>query len=112
MTDPDTLKTTFKDFLEREDTTRLREFFTTHKEAVEFLDLPLFSFGAPAVVYARDNLPLVDVLMEFGADINARNKVGKTPVALAAVESDRAREPRLRRRCVATATVARVPRRA
>ena len=73
MTDPDTLKTTFKDFLEREDTTRLREFFTTHKEAVEFLDLPLFSFGAPAVVYARDNLPLVDVLMEFGADINARS---------------------------------------
>lgn len=73
MTDNDILKTTFKNLLEREDAERLRDFLATHKEAAELLDLPLFSFGKPAVVCARHNLPLLDVLLEFGADINARS---------------------------------------
>ena len=74
MTDPKALKTRFKDLIEREEAERLREFLTTHGEATELLDQPLFSFGAPAVVYARNNLPLVDALLEFGADINARSQ--------------------------------------
>jgi hypothetical protein len=34
---------------------------------------PLFSFGGPAIVVARDNRALLDVLLEYGADVNVRS---------------------------------------
>ena len=73
-TDTESLKTRFVELLEREDAEGLRSFISEYKDAEILLDLPLFSFGAPAVVYARNNLPLVDILLEFGANINARSE--------------------------------------
>ena len=37
------------------------------------VDRPLFPFGAQAIVAAKDNREMVDTLLEFGADINARS---------------------------------------
>ncbi len=73
MTHTASLKTRFIELMSREDAAGLRDFLAEHKVARSFLDQPLFSFGKPAVVCARNNLPLLDVLLEFGANINARS---------------------------------------
>ena len=73
MTDTASLKTRFIELMSREDAAGLRNFLAVHKEAQSLLNRPLFSFGKPAVVCARNNLPLLDVLLEFGANINARS---------------------------------------
>ena len=36
------------------------------------IDAPRFDFDSPAIHQAKKHLPLVDVLLEYGADINAR----------------------------------------
>ena len=74
MTDPESLKTRFKELVEREDAPGLLALLGTHQQVRGLIDEPLFSFGKPAVVCARNNLPLLDVLLEFGANINARSQ--------------------------------------
>jgi ankyrin repeat protein len=37
------------------------------------IDAPRFDFDSPAIHQAKKHLPLVDVLLEYGADINARS---------------------------------------
>jgi ankyrin repeat protein len=74
MTDPESLKTRFKELVEREDAPGLLALLGAHQQVRGLIDEPLFSFGKPAVVCARNNLPLLDVLLEFGANINARSQ--------------------------------------
>ena len=52
----------------------LRALLTEHPALRAALDEPLFGFCAPAVVAAKAKLAVVDVLLEHGADINARSQ--------------------------------------
>jgi ankyrin repeat protein len=52
----------------------LRALFDSRPELLRAIDEPHFAFASPAIVASRRNLPLVDVLLEHGADINARSQ--------------------------------------
>jgi ankyrin repeat protein len=54
-------------------TARVRTLLTTTPAVRPYIDRPLFPFGAPAVVAAKDDREMVATLLEFGADINARS---------------------------------------
>ena len=55
------------------DADRLRSLLASHPPLRHAIDEPLFDFDAPAVVAAKQDLPVIDVLLEHGADINARS---------------------------------------
>jgi hypothetical protein len=55
------------------DAGRARELLAKHHNIRTKLNDPRFDFDSPAIHQARKNLPLVDVLLEYGADINARS---------------------------------------
>ena len=55
------------------DATTARELLTKHAAIRATINEPRFDFDSPALHQAKKNLPLVDVLLEFGADINARS---------------------------------------
>ncbi|MCQ6562766.1 ankyrin repeat domain-containing protein [Paenibacillus mendelii] len=48
----------------------------THAWLVSLIDVPCFSFDSPAIVTAasKGNREMVDVLLEYGADINAKSQ--------------------------------------
>ena len=50
--------------------------FKTHSWLVSLIDVPCFAFDSPAIVAAasKGNRELVDVLLEYGADINAKSQ--------------------------------------
>ncbi|HEY4212728.1 MAG TPA: ankyrin repeat domain-containing protein [Steroidobacteraceae bacterium] len=50
-----------------------RELLARHAELRTKINEPRFDFDSPALHQAKGNLPLVDVLLEYGADINARS---------------------------------------
>lgn len=50
-----------------------RELLKKHAEVRKIINEPRFDFDSPAIHQAKKNLPLVDVLLEYGADINARS---------------------------------------
>jgi ankyrin repeat protein len=56
------------------DAERARELLRENAEVRARIDEPRFDFDSPAIHQAKKNLPLVDVLLEHGADINARSK--------------------------------------
>jgi ankyrin repeat protein len=56
------------------DPERARELLAKHADVAARIDEPRFDFDSPAIHLAKKNLPLVDVLLAHGADINARSK--------------------------------------
>jgi hypothetical protein len=55
------------------DALRARELLETNADVRARINEPRFDFDSPAILQARKNIPLVDVLLEYGADINARS---------------------------------------
>lgn len=55
------------------DAQRSRELLERNSEVRARINEPLFDFNSPAIHQAKRILPLVDVLLEHGADINARS---------------------------------------
>jgi ankyrin repeat protein len=55
------------------DAATARSLLSTYRDIRAAINEPRFDFDSPAVHQAKKNLPLVDVLLEFGADINARS---------------------------------------
>jgi ankyrin repeat protein len=56
------------------DVPALRRLFGQHPELRHRLNEPLFGFDAPAIVAFADNLPMVELLIELGADPNKRSE--------------------------------------
>ena len=52
---------------------QLHELLAGHAEVRARIDEPRFDFDSPAIHQGKKNLPLVDVLLRHGADINARS---------------------------------------
>jgi ankyrin repeat protein len=63
----------FKDAVRKRDAAGLRTLLAAHPELSAGIDRPIFESG-PAIVFCRSDRAMVDVLLEFGADINARNQ--------------------------------------
>lgn len=63
----------FKRALRDEDTDAVRELLAAHDEARALVNEPFGSFGSRPVTMAARNLPLLDVLLAHGADINAKS---------------------------------------
>ncbi len=57
------------------DANRVKSLLADNEELLEFIDEPWFAFDSPAVVFAASmvNRPLVEVLLDAGADINAKS---------------------------------------
>lgn len=55
------------------DAAGLRTLLTARPELLTAIDRPIFD-TAPAIVFCRHDRPMVDVLLDFGADINARSQ--------------------------------------
>jgi ankyrin repeat protein len=55
------------------DVDRVRELLMRHDDIRARINEPRFDFDSPAIHQAKKNLPLVDVLLAHGADINARS---------------------------------------
>jgi len=64
----------FKTAVEAGDANEVRRLLNQNKALCERINEPLFEMGTPAIVYARRDRAMVDVLLEFGADINARGQ--------------------------------------
>ena len=61
------------DAMQRGDADAARTLFSQHAEFKRLVNAPVFPFNAPAIVAYANNLPMVDVLLEAGADPNARS---------------------------------------
>lgn len=59
--------------LREEDVASVRELLERHAEIRARINEPRFDFDSPAIHQVKGNLPLVDVLLKHGADINARS---------------------------------------
>ena len=55
------------------DAERTRDLLAHHADVRRHINEPRFDFDSPAIHQAKKHLPLVDVLLEHGADINARS---------------------------------------
>ena len=62
------------DAFSRRDASAVRRLLASHPELRARLDEPVFAFDSPAIVAFADDLALVDVLLEFGADPNRRSE--------------------------------------
>src|SRR4029453_1906553 len=60
----------FKDAIRERDAARLRSVLTAHPELRSEIDRPDFEAAAPAIVFCRHDRAMIDVLLEFGGDIN------------------------------------------
>ena len=58
----------------RHDAAEVRRLLLRHPELRERINEPLFSFNSPAIVAYANDAPMVDVLLEFGADPNRRSE--------------------------------------
>ncbi|MGQ7887604.1 ankyrin repeat domain-containing protein [Paenibacillus sp. WC2504] len=65
----------FKQAVDRNDPEAVKQILQSHPSLVSRIDEPSFSFDTPAIVIAsyRGNRQMVDVLLQFGADINAKS---------------------------------------
>jgi ankyrin repeat protein len=63
----------FKKAVRDGDAKALRRVLQHHEKARAAINEPIFSFNAPSLLASGDNLELVDVLLEFGADPNRRS---------------------------------------
>ena len=59
------------------DIDEVRRLLQTHGDLTARINAPLFAFDSPAVHVARSNLPLLDLLLAHGADLNARSSWDK-----------------------------------
>lgn len=58
----------------RRDAAAVRRMFERHPELRQRIDAPLFGFNSPAIVAFANDVAMVDVLLEFGANPNARSE--------------------------------------
>ena len=61
------------DAMQRGDAAAVRTLFSQHAEFRPFINAPVFALNAPAIVAHANNLAMVEVLLEFGADPNVRS---------------------------------------
>jgi ankyrin repeat protein len=61
------------DAMQRGDADAARTLFSRHAEFRSFINAPVFPYNAPAIVAYANNLAMVEVLLEFGADPNVRS---------------------------------------
>jgi ankyrin repeat protein len=81
----------FKAAVEKGDADDVRRQLGQSEELCALLNAPVFAMDAPAIVYARCHRAMVDVLLEFGADINARGQFwGRSLSVLDDVDSETA----------------------
>src|SRR5262245_41159692 len=64
----------FKDAVRERDAARVRSVLAAHPELRSEIDRPDFEAAAPAIVFCRHDRAMVDVLLEFGADVNVRSQ--------------------------------------
>ncbi len=57
----------------RGDAPVVRQLLTQHAEFRPLINAPLFAYNAPAIVACANTAPMVEVLLEFGADPNKRS---------------------------------------
>ena len=62
------------DAMHRCDARAVRLLLSDHAEFRPLLNAPLFPFNAPAIVANADNVDMLEVLLEFGADPNGRSE--------------------------------------
>ncbi|BFT72266.1 ankyrin repeat domain-containing protein [Paenibacillus sp. P36] len=65
----------FKQAVDRNEPEAVRQILQSHPSLVSRIDEPSFAFDTPAIVIAsyRGNRQMVDVLLQFGADINTKS---------------------------------------
>ena len=59
---------------DRRDAEATRTLLAQHVDLRAHIDEPLLAFDTPAIVHNRNNRPMVDLLLEYGADINAMSR--------------------------------------
>jgi ankyrin repeat protein len=62
------------DAFRRRDASAVRRILERHAELRAQINAPLFSFDSPAIVAFADDVAMIDVLLEFGADPNRRSE--------------------------------------
>src|SRR3954451_15836692 len=73
----------FKAAVEAGDVEQVRQLLQQQRDLAATINAPMFSFDSPAVHVARANLPLLDLLLAHGADLNARHQLGEGRLRLA-----------------------------
>jgi ankyrin repeat protein len=63
----------FRTAVNRSDTQRVRRLLQQHAELRAAINDPLFDFDSPAIVHSKNSREMIEVLLQFGADINARS---------------------------------------
>ncbi|HEX7941638.1 MAG TPA: hypothetical protein VF488_07515, partial [Gemmatimonadaceae bacterium] len=58
----------------RRDVDAVRRIFQQQPALRKMIDAPLFSFNSPAIVHCANDLAMVDMLLELGADPNRRSE--------------------------------------
>ena len=73
---PDAAARQFVELVKKGQSTALRSWLEEHQDLPPRIDQPWFAFDAPAIVVAagQGDRHLLEVLLEFGADINARSR--------------------------------------
>jgi ankyrin repeat protein len=64
----------FKDVVKAGDADEVRRMLSESASLCSHINAPMFEMNTPAIVHARRNRAMVEVLLEFGADINARGQ--------------------------------------
>lgn len=64
----------FKQLVYAKDAPKLDELLTAHPDLKSTIDDPHFYFGSTALIIAKENMDVVDVLLKHGADINAKSQ--------------------------------------
>lgn len=64
----------FKQLVYAKDAPKLDELLTAHPDLKSIIDNPHFYFGSTALIIAKENMDVVDVLLKHGADINAKSQ--------------------------------------
>ena len=64
----------FKQLVYAKDAPKLDELLTAHPKLKSTIDDPHFYFGSTALIIAKENMDVVDVLLNHGADINAKSQ--------------------------------------
>jgi ankyrin repeat protein len=62
------------DAFRRRDAGAVRRLFETHPDLRKRINEPVFGYNAPAIVACANDLAMVDVLLDFGADPNRRSE--------------------------------------
>lgn len=68
-------RTEYIEAVNQGDASRVKSLLADSAKRIEYIDAPWFAFDAPAVVFAASivNRPLVEVLLDAGADIDAKS---------------------------------------